>query len=299
MRFLVVDDSRAMQSIIRRGLKKAGYSQLEIKLASDGLEALEIIKVWEPDMVLSDWHMPKMTGIELLAAIKQQMLNVRVGFVTTETSQARIEEAIGAGALFVVNKPFSDEHLLQTVLASLREQQPRERNPEPASTAQQAQDLQLPTSQGFAQAVNALAKQEVLVEAIDPIALEDKLMPCALGLYEDENQKTRAVIIMDLRAACILGAIVCGASPQDVRQSIAQQKIEKSMLSGCKAVLKQAGSVVSDSATRRALQLRSVNVIPGVFPKLQSIYARTEIARSDFEIAVVGYGQGLVTIVAT
>jgi CheY-like chemotaxis protein len=288
-----------MQSIIRRGLKKAGYDQLEIKLANDGVEALDIIKVWEPDMVLSDWHMPNMTGMELLLAIKQQMLNVPIGLVTTETSDVRIREALEAGALFVINKPFEDAQLLETVLAALQNQAPRQRPAEPAATAISTADLQMPTSNLFADCVNKFAQHEVLVESIEPISLQDKLMPCVLGLYEDDSKKSRAVVILDLRAAAILGGAVVGATPQDVRQAIAQQQVAKNLLEGCKAVLKATGDVVSDSATRRALYLRSVNLIPEVFPKLQSIYARTEIARSDFEIAVAGYGQGLVTLIAT
>jgi len=305
VRFLVVDDSRAMQSIVKRALQKAGYRSLDIKLANDGVEALEIIKVWTPDMVLSDWHMPNMSGLELLAAIARQMLDVKVGFVTTEASESRIQEAKAAGALFVINKPFSDEELLSAVTSTLQASTSASNHSHdevvPAELETNNLDIQLklPSSETFARIVNATAHHEVLVEAIEPIKLEDKLMPCVLGLYDDEHAKTRAIIVMDLRAASILGAVMCGASPQEARQSIAQQTIAKNLLDGCKLMLTNAGSMVSDSKTQRALSLRSINTIPTSFPKLESIYQRQEVDRSDFEIAVVGYGQGLMTIIAT
>ena len=303
MRFLVVDDSRAMQSIVKRTLQKAGYRSLDIKLANDGVEALEIIKVWTPDMVLSDWHMPNMSGLELLAAIARQMLDVKVGFVTTEASESRIQEAKAAGALFVINKPFSDEELLNAVTSTLQASAAPHNNDEvvPAELETNNLDIQLklPSSETFARIANIGARHEVLVEDIEPIKLEDKLMPCVLGLYDDEHGKTRAIIVMDLRAACILGAVMCGALPQEARQAIAQQSIGKNLLDGCKLMLTNAGSMVSDSKTQRALSLRSINTIPTSFPKLESIYQRQEVDRSDFEIAVVGYGQGLMTIIAT
>ena len=137
------------------------------------------------------------------------------------------------------------------------------------------------------------------MEAIDPIQLAETLMPCVVGLYEDDTGKTRAVIVMDLRAACIIGSTICGASSQDARQAITRQNTAKQMLQGCKAMLTATAGVVADNATRRALRLRSVNVIPSSFPKLESIYARKEIARSDFEIAVVGFGQGFITLIST
>lgn len=300
MRFLVVDDSRAMQSIVRRVLKKAGYKNLDVKFANDGLEALEIIKVWEPNLVLSDWHMPNMSGMELLSAIKRQMLNVKLGFVTTESIESRIQEAHEAGALFVVNKPFSDGDLLQAIMAAMEGESQRETAPAPAAqTSDSDIQLKLPSSEAFANIVNTLAHHEVLVEDIEPIKLEDKIMPCLLGLYDDDQAKTRAVIILDLRAACIIGAVISSGTPHDVRQSIASQTIDKAMLEGCKLLLKNVGSVVSDSRTQRALTLRSVNTIPSIFPKLESIYQRKEVVRSDFEVAVAGYGQGLMTIIAT
>ena len=299
MRFLVVDDSRAMQSIVRRGLKKAGYDDLDVKLASDGAEALEIIKVWEPDMVLTDWHMPTMSGMELLQAIRQQMLEVSVGMVTTETSPAKLDAARQAGAVFVINKPFADDDLISAVVSALqaRVSTAHQRQSVRAATADNA--LQLPSSQNFAAIANKLSQQEILVEGIDAIRLEDNLMPCVLGLYEDEFRKSRAVIMMDLRAACILGAAVSGAEAQAARLAIAQQAVDNGLLQGCRQILLQAATVVSDSQTHNALRLRSVNLIPSAFPKLEQIYARTEINRTDFEVAVAGYGQGLMSIIAT
>jgi CheY-like chemotaxis protein len=71
MKFLIVDDSRAVQTIIKRILENTGYREIELRTALNGDEALAILEGWQPDLVLTDWHMPGMTGLELLQTIRQ------------------------------------------------------------------------------------------------------------------------------------------------------------------------------------------------------------------------------------
>ncbi|HYQ16974.1 MAG TPA: response regulator, partial [Polyangiaceae bacterium] len=69
---LVVDDSKAMRLIVRRTLRQAGFGDYEVAEAANGVEALQQIAQAAPALVISDWNMPEMTGIELL-----QELNAR------------------------------------------------------------------------------------------------------------------------------------------------------------------------------------------------------------------------------
>jgi len=118
MKVLVVDDSKAMRLIVMRTLRQAGFS-CEITEAADGKQALDAIRAARPDLVLSDWNMPEMTGIELLEALRAEGNDVRLGFVTTEGSQAMRERAQNAGALFLIAKPFTADHF-RTALEPLR-----------------------------------------------------------------------------------------------------------------------------------------------------------------------------------
>ncbi|MBK6637392.1 MAG: response regulator [Rhodocyclaceae bacterium] len=120
MRFLIVDDSKAIQAIVRRTLQKTGIADLDYKAASDGLEALRIMDDWKPDMVLTDWHMPGMTGIELLKSIRNRGWNdLKVAFVTTESAQSNLAEAKRLGAVFFINKPFQDDDLIRLINGAL------------------------------------------------------------------------------------------------------------------------------------------------------------------------------------
>jgi two-component system chemotaxis response regulator CheY len=96
-----------MRRIVVRTLRQAGFDVSDIVEASDGRQAYETVMSDEPDLVLSDWNMPEMTGIESLRAIRAAGSDVLFGFVTSEGSQEMRAEAAAAGAAFLIAKPFT------------------------------------------------------------------------------------------------------------------------------------------------------------------------------------------------
>lgn len=109
MKILVADDSRVMRQIVIRTLRQAGYDGHDVVEAQDGREALEKVAAEAPDLVLSDWNMPEMTGIECLRALRAAGSQVPFGFVTSEGSDDMRATAASAGALFLIAKPFTPE----------------------------------------------------------------------------------------------------------------------------------------------------------------------------------------------
>ena len=109
MKILVVDDSKAMRLIVRRTLRSAGYGAYEIDEAENGKQALERIKAARPNLVLCDWNMPEMSGIDLLRALRAEGNNVKLGFVTSESDPAMRDMAFQAGASFMLTKPFTPD----------------------------------------------------------------------------------------------------------------------------------------------------------------------------------------------
>ena len=107
MDVLVVDDSMAMRMIVVKTAKKAGLGNARFRQAANGQEALVAIKEKRPDLVLSDWNMPEMTGIELLESLNEEEIDVKFGFVTTEATTQMRSRARKAGALFLLAKPFT------------------------------------------------------------------------------------------------------------------------------------------------------------------------------------------------
>jgi two-component system, chemotaxis family, chemotaxis protein CheY len=107
VKVLIADDSRAMRRIIAAMLREAGFRKLTLLEAGDGAEALGKAVDEAPDVVISDWNMPNMTGIQFLQNLRQQGIAVPFGFVTTEVSPEMRELATESGAAFLIGKPFT------------------------------------------------------------------------------------------------------------------------------------------------------------------------------------------------
>ena len=109
MKVMIVDDSKSMRMIVKRTLKQAGFDDMEFEEAEDGTEALDKIGDYAPHLVLCDWNMPMMNGIDFLRKIREAGNSVKLGFVTTESTAEMRAESKEAGAQFLVAKPFTAE----------------------------------------------------------------------------------------------------------------------------------------------------------------------------------------------
>jgi two-component system, chemotaxis family, chemotaxis protein CheY len=114
MGILIVDDSKAMRMIVRRTLRMAGFHN-DVTEASSGPEALNALQSAGFDLVLCDWNMPEMTGIEFLQKLRSEGRQDKVGFVTSESSDDARATAQQAGALFLISKPFTPEAFRSTL----------------------------------------------------------------------------------------------------------------------------------------------------------------------------------------
>jgi two-component system KDP operon response regulator KdpE len=115
-RILVVDDEPQLTRVLRTGLKSRGY---DIRVAADGLTALETFGDWHPELVITDLAMPNMDGLELcrrLRAISQ----VPIIVLSAKGEEKTKVEALDIGADDYVTKPFGIDELLARVRASLR-----------------------------------------------------------------------------------------------------------------------------------------------------------------------------------
>ena len=111
---LVVDDSRTIRIIIRRILIELGYEVCE---AANGIEALKVLATEKTavKLVLADWNMPEMNGLELVKSLRQnrEFDSLKVLMVTTETEMGQMASALEAGADEYVMKPFTKDILME------------------------------------------------------------------------------------------------------------------------------------------------------------------------------------------
>jgi two-component system, chemotaxis family, chemotaxis protein CheY len=109
VKILIADDSRVMRQIVTRTLRQAGFGDHDLVEAVDGHQAYDLATAEKPDLVISDWNMPKLTGVEVLRKLRAAGDAVKFGFVTSECTAEMQQQAKVAGALFFIIKPFTAE----------------------------------------------------------------------------------------------------------------------------------------------------------------------------------------------
>jgi two-component system, chemotaxis family, chemotaxis protein CheY len=109
MKVLVVDDFATMRRIVKGVLKQLGFS--DIIEAENGSSALDELKKEKVGLIVSDWNMPKMTGLELLKAVKEdeKLKSIPFIMVTAEGQKENVLEAVKAGVSNYIVKPFTPE----------------------------------------------------------------------------------------------------------------------------------------------------------------------------------------------
>ncbi|MFZ4287342.1 response regulator [Variovorax sp. HJSM1_2] len=117
---LVVDDYDAMRRVTVNQLRQLGVDQ--IQTAKNGAEALRLLKGQRFDVVLSDWNMPVMTGLELLQAMREDeaLFNIPVILITAEAERTKVEEAIAQGVTSMLLKPYSPKQLMTRLERALQ-----------------------------------------------------------------------------------------------------------------------------------------------------------------------------------
>lgn len=111
LKAVIVDDSRALRMILARIIRELGY---EVGEAGNGREALNVIGN-DVNLILTDWNMPEMNGLELVKQLRQNpaLSSVPIVMVTTETEVPQMAAALEAGANEYVMKPFTKDILIE------------------------------------------------------------------------------------------------------------------------------------------------------------------------------------------
>jgi DNA-binding response OmpR family regulator len=123
MKILIVEDEIGIIQFLQQGLEEEGY---KITSASDGLKAYELIQKENFDLILLDWMLPKMTGIDLCKAIRVKDITTPILFLTAKDTVQETIEGLKAGANDYIKKPFSFDELLERIKIHFRNQNEKE-----------------------------------------------------------------------------------------------------------------------------------------------------------------------------
>ena len=120
---LIVDDSLPMRGVLKKTLKAAGYGASDFLEAENGKRALEILSQVPVDIVITDFNMPVMNGLDMLCIMqsKPEFKKIPVIVVSTEGSIEKVTQIINQGAAGYVKKPFSPEQIRDQLIELLGE----------------------------------------------------------------------------------------------------------------------------------------------------------------------------------
>jgi CheY-like chemotaxis protein len=289
VKLLIVDDSKAMRAIVRRALNSFEHETFSIKKASSGKEALVIIGDWHPDIILSDWHMPGMSGLELISIIKRKNLPIKVGLVTTEKNPERLQQAIEAGAEFVLAKPFNHQALHEIILPLINKKSDIDTNNE----------FVLPDLARLQLAFKRSLSVEINLVSVPRQQVTSETLPCVIGLFEDsESKKTRAIAILNMKVACVMGGLKSTFKKNEIITMINQGEINREALAGCKKVLSDSAIAFNIPQSKRSLNFKSLIIVDDELEKVESLLNKVTEQRLDFSCEIANLKSGVITIVA-
>jgi two-component system response regulator ArlR len=116
---LIVEDEDGIVQFLKQGLEEEGY---KVSSANNGKSGLELFQNEKFDLVLLDWMLPKMTGVEICKAIRLQNTKVPIIFLTAKDTVQETVEGLKSGANDYIKKPFSFDELVERIKVQLRDQ---------------------------------------------------------------------------------------------------------------------------------------------------------------------------------
>lgn len=287
MQIMIVDDSRAMRMLVTRALRQSNIGTHTVIEAEDGFAAYHAIKANKPDLVLSDWNMPKMTGIELLKLLRESKMDVKFGFVTSEGSTAMRKQAQDAGAAFLITKPFTPETFnasLQYALAPTSTKVPVVESPQA-----------VPTSDAVRAALADLFGRKVTVSKGTPVVVAAKSTN-VVAVYATDDGKIAGVWHASLAFAASAGAALTLIPGTVAIDCVKKGKLEDQPYENFREVANVLASLFNVAGSKHA-KLVGVFREPTEAPPATAMDLMTKPKdRVDLKIDIDGFGGGMASI---
>lgn len=293
MKVLLVDDSRVMRQLVRRTLRHAGYAFDQVEEAGDGVEALQVLTRFTPDLVLSDWNMPNMGGFQLLNTMNEQGIRVPLGFVTSESTPEMRAKAARAGARFLLTKPFTSENVRMALgeagfvaTGALKPSDGNTRDHDGNSAFDEAT---------LGKIISHLANREVTLKP-GP-RLVRAAVPCLTARWVDDDGNLLYAGFAELALGASLGAALGMRPPSSVAQMLKAGGVPDELHADTREVFNVLSRAFNDAGSVHCL-LEEVYFPPARPPIDVVKLDRQPASRRDYLVTVDGFGSGKLGIVS-
>lgn len=312
MKILIVDDSRVMRGLVVRTLRQAGFVGHELLEAGNGHEGLRAVARDAPDLVLSDWDLPGMGGLELLATLRAGGNPVPFGFVTAASSPEVVARAERAGALFVIAKPFTPESFRENLpLAGATPGSGSGGRHDDADDPQTGTETDaetgaergepggplsgVPSPKAVRDLLAGLLGRDVDVAVVEPFAPEPG-RPATFAVYVDDALRARAVAVADLAFSALAAAAIGLVPVRAARTAVERRALTPMLQENLAEVLDVCGALFTADGQP---QVRLHGVYPVGAPAPSDVVAFAGVLgrRIDVETTIASYGVGRLSLV--
>lgn len=286
-RVLIVDDSRAIIAILRRVVQEAGGEGVDVRGVTTADEALGLMDSFSPDLIITDWHMPGVTGIEMLQTLRQTgHTGVRVGFVTAENSPSRLAEARSNGADFVVTKPFQDADLLKAIRLSLSSVPSKAPGGAAGPVKPEVIDRLLRV---------ALKQVTFDVRPCEPM-MPATLTPFLLRCQYAQGTDTEASVVglLDFPALCVIGAGAGADSMQIASAAIAKGRPDPEVVQRATTFMRIASKLIQGHTEANPYRMLRGQIVSRGVGELDVLLPKAT-ERTDVLLNVQGCGEARIT----
>ncbi|MBE0389712.1 hypothetical protein PLUTE_b0763 [Pseudoalteromonas luteoviolacea DSM 6061] len=259
-------------------------------------EALKLVSDWQPNIILTDWHMPDKTGIELLQSVVEESPEIPVGMVSTVDDEEQISYAKSLGCAFFLPKPFSDEQLCEAIKPLVLELEAQEFISEQEVPLKEG--LALPKTDALERLMQKNISENLTLKPIRSQVLDEGKLPCVMVVYAERgSQKVRVIGVLDVYAACVLASSVKIIPTEEAQRAIHMNQINDDIMSACKEALSKTAYAFVDNQSKMSLFVRSCKCVHSIHPKLEMIYKYPLDSRMDLSCEREGMAQGKMLIV--
>lgn len=296
MKILIIDDSRAMRLLITRALRQMDLPSPTYLEAADGNQALQAIENQRPELVISDFNIPGLSGMDVLRTVKAGGIDTCFGFITSEASSLFRAEAKEAGARFVITKPFTVgdlSHTLRSVLADLGVRAIETDDESSARFTNTATTF--PTLQQIAELLRELLRRSVTASQAPSLTTS---IPTGHLVAEYRRVNDGSVVacgIADIACAVRMGSALTLIPAKAAAEAVTSRRVDEIVAGNFNEIL-SVMSRLFDGGDDSRVRLGQVHQ-PGekLSPELSARIAKPA-GRIDACVAIDGYGTGNIAL---
>ena len=288
MRILIVDDSRAMRMIVKRALRAAGYGRADIIETTDGEEALQICATKKPEIVLSDWNMPRCGGEEFLRRYRAAQYEGRFGFVTSAATEEMRAVAKELAADFLVTKPFTSDRFKEALEGRVSQLSiPQEPNAIQSLRSSQGDPLGAHLCQRL---ISDVLRRDFEARDVRQGTSSPEII---VGVYAMRDEPFQAAAIVDRALACHLGAAL-SLFPKSVAEEAMKGDFPPSLMENLHEVLNLFCQSMGGGSGGQ-VSLRTIETSRMRARTLAKRFSRLPDV-AHVELSIEGYGSGVMTL---